>query len=286
MNDDSRIGYANQVYTKELISVLREPIYNCILDIYKKESNLAQNQNSILLDFQKRLKDIPNWNQNIIDENVEKASVKCGFLNDLLAAVYFSNVKILSSVKIKKSKKKVHIKLPDLSDFIHKILIETAKRIYNNPRTFSIKIYKVEMQNKDDVIPLIDEAIQCSIIKILPFQNLLQTYFGNKLHGGESSSDSDSETENSDSESEKGCENDNTSFNEQHDNTQEDNTSNQQMNTKPPQGFFDHPEDENENEIKEVSIGNTNDAPQAPLEDPEIKQKAQFFPDAADDPDE
>ena len=94
MNDDSRIGYANQVYTKELISVLKEPIYNCILDIYKKEANLAQNKNSILVDFQKRLKDIPHWNQNIINENVEKASIKCGFLNDLLAAVYFSNVKI------------------------------------------------------------------------------------------------------------------------------------------------------------------------------------------------
>ena len=83
MNDDSRIGYANQVYTKQLISVLIEPLYNAIMDIYKRESNLAQNKNNVLIEFQKKLKDIPNWNQNIINENVQKASSNCAFLEDL-----------------------------------------------------------------------------------------------------------------------------------------------------------------------------------------------------------
>jgi hypothetical protein len=95
MNDDSRIGYANQVYTRELISVLVEPLYNAIMDIYRREANMTQNKNNILIEFQKRLKDIPNWNQNIINENVQKASTNCSFLEDLLSAVYFSNVKIL-----------------------------------------------------------------------------------------------------------------------------------------------------------------------------------------------
>ena len=280
MNDDSRIGYANQVYTKQLISVLVEPLYNAIMDIYKREANLQQNKNNILIEFQKRLKDIPNWNQNIINENVQKASTNCAFLEDLLAAVYFSNVKILSSVKIKKSKKKVHIKLPELDSFIHQTLIEAAKKIYSNPSTFSIKIHGNEMSNKDVVFPLIHEAIQEAIVKSLPFQNILQTYFGDKLHGGESSSDEEPDSDNDeDSDNEK-----EEQYNEN--NINENITGEGDMFPEPEpqtqqgQGntFFERPEEPPE--VKEVPI----QAPGGPQQNPMGKQNPVFFKDAADDP--
>lgn len=285
MNDDSRIGYANQVYTKQLISVLVEPLYNAVMDIYKRESNLAQNKNNVLIEFQKRLKDIPNWNQNIINENVQKASSNCQFLEDLLAAVYFSNVKILSSVKIKKSKKKVHIKLPELDSFIHQTLIEAAKRIYSNPSTFSIKIHGNDMNNKDVVYPLINEAIQEAIVKSLPFQNILQTYFGDKLHGGESSSDEEPDSDNyddDDSDNEK-----EETYND--DNLKENTIGDADMFPDPEshtaqegQGntFFDRPEEPEPPEVKDVPI----QAPGGPQQNPMEKQNPVFFKDAADDP--
>ena len=280
MNDDSRIGYANQVYTKQLISVLVEPLYNAIMDIYKREANLQQNKNNILIEFQKRLKDIPNWNQNIINENVQKASANCAFLEDLLAAVYFSNVKILSSVKIKKSKKKVHIKLPELDGFIHQTLIEAAKKIYSNPSSFSIKIHGNEMNNKDIVFPLINEAVQEAIVKSLPFQNILQTYFGDKLHGGESSSDEESDSDGSEDEKEEQYNEDN--INE---NTAGDGDMFPDPEPQAPQGqgntFFDRPrEPEEPPEVKEVPI----QAPGGPQQNPMEKQNPVFFKDAADDP--
>jgi hypothetical protein len=230
---------------------------------------------------------VPNWNQNIINENVQKASTNCGFLEDLLAAVYFSNVKILSSVKIKKSKKKVHIKLPELDTFIHQTMIEAAKRIYNNPQTFSIKIYGDEMKNKDVVIPMITEAIQEAIIKSLPFQNILQTYFGDKLHGNESSSDDDSD---SDSDSDK-SNNDDENYNE--DNLNEnphgemmDTTENEMPSQPQSNGFFDRPADPDDPpEVKEVPI-QTGTGKSSQHQDPMQKQNPVFFPDAADDPTE
>jgi len=281
MNDDSRIGYANQVYTKQLISVLVEPLYEAIMDIYKRESNLAQNKNNVLIEFQKRLKDIPNWNQNIINENVQKASSNCAFLEDLLAAVYFSNVKILSSVKIKKSKKKVHIKLPELDSFIHQTMIEAAKKIYSNPATFSIKIHGNEMNNKDAVFPLINEAIQEAIVKSLPFQNILQTYFGDKLHGGESSSEEDSDSDdNKDSDNEEQYNEDN--INEKEDQREIFPDSNEQpQQSEQGNTFFDRPrEPEEPPEVKEVPIQAPGGAQQNPME----KQNPVFFKDAADDP--
>ena len=279
MNDDSRIGYANQVYTKQLISVLTEPLYNALMDMYRKECHMVENKNNILIEFQKKLKDVPNWNQNIINENVQKASVNCGFLEDLLSAVYFSNVKILSSVKIKKSKSKVHIKLPELSDFIHKTFIEIAKRIYSNPQTFSIKIHGSEMNNKEIVIPFIVDAINDAIVKSLPFQNILSTYFGNKLHGDESSSDE----ENSDEESEASDNENNFDNGEDPEDCQIPNEEQQpQPHVQAGNGFFDRPADtdvQEPPEVKEVSIQQPG-AQQNPIE----KQNPVFYPDAADDP--
>lgn len=270
MNDDSRIGYANQVYTKQLISVLIEPLYNAIMDIYRREAHMVQNKNNILIEFQKRLKDIPNWNQNIINEHVQKASYNCGFLDDLLSAVYFSNVKILSSVKIKKSKKKVHIKLPELDNFIHQTMIESARKIYSNPSLFSIKIYGDDMYNKEVVLPIIHESIQEAIVKSLPFQNILQTYFGNKLHGDESSEDDSSE---SDVES-NAADSDNEEERNEEINNEEELTQQQQPQNN---GFFDRQDEPPE--VKEVPI-QQNLNKNNPLQ----KQNPVFFPDAADDP--
>ena len=282
MNDDSRIGYANQVYTKQLVSVLIEPLYNSIMDIYKRESNLAQNKNSVLIEFQKRLKDIPNWNQNIINDNVQKASANCAFLEDLLAAVYFSNVKILSSVKIKKSKKKVHIKLPELESFIHQTLIEAAKKIYSNPSTFSIKIHGCEMKNRDSVFPLIQDAINEAIIKSLPFQNILQTYFGDKLHGGHSSSEEE-DTDDDKSEDAEPHSDDNMNENENEHSNNEDDIFPDQIQQQAPDSrnsFFDREkEQEEEHEVKEVPI-----QPSGQGGNSLQKQNPMFFKDAADDP--
>lgn len=276
MNDDSRIGYANQVYTRELVSVLTEPLYQAVMDIYRREANMTQNKNDILVEFQKRLKDIPNWNQNIINEHVSKASVNCGFLQDLLAAVYFSNVKILSSVKIKKSKKKVHVKLPALDDFIHRTMIEIAKRIYANPKCFSYRVYGSDMNNKDEVYPIIEDAINEANIKSLPFQNILQTYFGDKLHGGDSSSEEDSNSESEDENnypSDNELDNQPKQLDEQNDPPRELPQSNN--------GFFDRNENtEPEDEIKDVPI----QKPGTETKDPMEKQNPVLFPDAADDP--
>ena len=205
-------------------------------------------------------------------------------MEDLLAAVYFSNVKILSSVKIKKSKKKVHIKLPELDNFIHQTMIESARKIYSNPSLFSIKIYGADMLNKDAVLPVITEAIQEAIIKSLPFQNILQTYFGNKLHGDESSSEeesdsgSDDDGGHSDADADEdggyGGEEDETGFP----------TPNECGPAQPQNnGFFDRPDEPAE--VKEVPIQPSSGGAQNVMEqqNPTPAAKPVMFPDASDD---
>ena len=288
MNDDSRIGYANQVYTKQLMSVLTEPIYNSCMDMYRKEANSTEKKNEILMNFQKRLKDVPNWNQNIINDHVQKASSNCNFLSDLLAAVYFSNIKILSSVKIKKSTKKIHVKIPELDSFIHQIYIELARKIYSNPKTFSVSVYGSEMDNYEIVYPIIHESVEEAIVKSLPFQNILQTYFGDKLYNDSSSDEEESDNDNQDEEDNEnngGFDSDNEPFNE---NINEENENNVESESEIPKsnGFFDRDDEE----VKDVSIQEQgkNNLLHAQNPVPEMQadpeRKPMFFKDAAEDP--
>ena len=295
MNEgEGRIGVASQVYTKELISVLVEPLYDALMEIYVREANMTQKKMEIIIEFQKKLKDVPNWNQNNVDTLVEKCKTKCPYLTDLLSAVFFSNVKILSSVKITKSKKKVHVKLPDLDKFIHKTFIENCKAIYTelskSPTLFSIKVHGTDMNNKEYVLPIINDNIEKSILKMLPFQNILQTYFGDYgQNESESESESESEPEDNHERVDDVSDHEQPTYEEKTEPFDENIQHNEHMQSQDEnqnKGFFDNP-----NEIKEVSLNKDPHTNKIEVNDIESlaneeKQVPSFFPDARENPPE
>ena len=102
-------------YTKELISMLTPCIYEGIKSIYEAGKPLNKN-NNILRTFQNLLSQIPNWNVNILNKEVQRIQSKCNceWLNDLIKAVIISNTVVLSnnnrkglSEELKSSKKRL-----------------------------------------------------------------------------------------------------------------------------------------------------------------------------------
>ena len=58
--------------------------------------------------FQDLLSQIPKWNQEIIDTEVNRIITDsgCDWLDDLITAVFVSHTKILTSIQVGKRKKK------------------------------------------------------------------------------------------------------------------------------------------------------------------------------------
>tara|TARA_B100001094_G_scaffold280655_1_gene291611 strand:+ start:9366 stop:10238 length:873 start_codon:yes stop_codon:yes gene_type:complete len=200
MNKESVLVDAKLQYTKQLISVVENPIYEKLIAMYQNYPKDAKE--SQLINFQRKLKDIPSWNQNQIDEEVKAITKECPWVEDLLAAIFVSNVKILSSVKLGKSKDKIQLKMPKIDQFIHKLFVNIAMALYCNPYVFSSKNYQNIKSNKLEVLQIISNITEETIRTMLPFENILENFLGNALHGESESEASESEPEASEAEDE------------------------------------------------------------------------------------
>ena len=191
MNKAQGIVQAKDEYTKELINLLNDPICTTYLTMYENTRASTKNKREIIVNFQKSLQEVPLWNQALIDEKVKIVKQQCEFIADLIAAVFVTNVKILSSIKIKKDKQKIQITMPKCDQFIHKIFIACARTLYNNAYIFSVSYDS--QKRKADMHDLVNKSIEDTIRSLLPFRNILENYLPNATNNESESEESDEE---------------------------------------------------------------------------------------------
>lgn len=179
---------AKSEYTKQLNSIMADPITNAFALMYDTCVAIPTNERNVnyLVEMQKKMKEIPGWNTFKIENETKSVIQHCPYFSDLLAAVFVSNVKILTSIRVGKSNKKVQIKMRSNEDFVHNVYVNVAEAIYNNPYIFK----KESVVYKKDIRLLISEAIDNTIRTLLPLQHILQNYIGN---GSDSEEESGSE---------------------------------------------------------------------------------------------
>ena len=173
MNKDNAIVEAKGEYTRELVSLLTDPVIEKLDAMYNSSVASTNKSRDVLITFQKMLRDVPLWNQACIETEVTKIVTRCDWLGDLISAVFISNVKILTSVKIGKDKKKIQITMPKTDQFIHKVYINSAKAAYENPYIF------LNAHKRPELRLMVKICIEDTIRNLLPFQNILQSYLGN-----------------------------------------------------------------------------------------------------------
>ena len=197
MNKEYIIVEARNEYIRQLNAVLINLVFEKFMSIYSETYNSCKYKQDVLINFQRSLKNVPLWNQNQIDEATKEITSKCDYIENLIAAIFISNVKILSSVKIGKVKKQINVTMPKIDQFIHSMYSSCAESLYNNYELFSVKKYGTEVGiiNKYNIIDVLKVAIEETIRNILPFQNILE----NTLNNQDSDTESDTSNVNSDS---------------------------------------------------------------------------------------
>jgi len=164
---------AKKEYLGQLCSLICLIMIESFQEMYKEADKMSKGKR-VLMQFQALLKEVPNWNDHIVKKNTEEITNKCSWFSDLLAAVFVSIVKILSSVRLKTENKKISIKLPTNELFIHTCYINAAKELYKNPY-----IYHDEMSEHERDIKLIEKftiCIESTVRELIPIQLILQTY--------------------------------------------------------------------------------------------------------------
>jgi hypothetical protein len=177
------------------LSHLMCPVMIETFDKIFEEAYTMSKGRKVLIMFQKLLKEVPNWNEGMSKQHTDNIANRCAWFNDLLAAVFVSCVKILSSVRLGKDNKKISLKLPTNETFIQTCYNNIAKDIYKDPYIFT------ESQNEhtrdEQLFQRFSAVIEASVRELIPVQQILQTYMSNENEdidvGGEATDAEDPE---------------------------------------------------------------------------------------------
>ena len=184
---------ARDEYIEQLKCIVCPLILQGMNSIYQDALDVTQGKHT-LLKFQELLKDIPKWNQTILQEESKRIKRKCPYIMDIVTAIFVSNVKILASIRLKGKNENIRVKIPTSDIFIHSIYIETAQQVFYNPRLFYHKNNdNFGQKNKKEVFEIVRFSVDETIRQMLPFDNILQEYLANALNDNASGSDSESE---------------------------------------------------------------------------------------------
>jgi hypothetical protein len=176
------LSEARNEYSSRLLNILTPLVIEGFSSIFKEAYDLCiknEEHTKYLMTFQNFLTRVPKWNQEII--NVETNRIiktsKCGYLEDILTCVHITKLKILTSIRVSSKQKKIDIDIPKLPDFIHKVYIECARKLYKNVYLFERHIMPLQQQkNMRECEIIIRECILKVIGDNMPVEKILRAY--------------------------------------------------------------------------------------------------------------
>lgn len=178
----SSLQESRNEYCSRLITLLAPCIIDGIKSIFDESWKLCienDEKPKYLMTFQNFLTRVPKWNPNIISQECQRIKEKsnCSYIPDIITCVHINQLKMLSCMRVGTTQKKVNINVPNLEEFIHKVYINAARKIYTNVYLFETGISSLKLQrNARDLEVLIRECIIQTIRENIPVEELLKLY--------------------------------------------------------------------------------------------------------------
>jgi len=169
-------------WASRLVNILTPLIQEGIRSIFDEAVKLCvgnKEQDKYLMTFQNLLSRVPKWNPNIIKEETSRIKERstCGYLEDLITCVHIIHLKCMTVMRVGNKQKKVDIKIPQLADFIHKIYVNTARKVYSNVYIFERGIQPLHTQrNNREFEIIVKECIYNTIRDNIPVEELIKMY--------------------------------------------------------------------------------------------------------------
>ena len=165
-----------------LINILTPVTIQGIKSIFEEAHNLCRENDEMdkyLMTFQTFLSRVPKWNNTIIEterKRIVEAS-GCNYLEELITCVHVIQLKTLTCVRVGTKQKKVDIDVPSVDDFIHKVYVNVARKIYTNIYLFEKNIAPLQVQKHNRELELIiKECIMNSVRESIPVETILRAY--------------------------------------------------------------------------------------------------------------
>lgn len=173
----SVLAYGRDSYLQQLKLYLTPLIYEGFVSLYedakKKEEEVNEFNGNEIMQFQTLLRDIPFWNQSILEEETRRILTEVNFLMQMVAAVFVAQVQILASVKLGGKNSQIRIKVPTSDIFIHAVYCTAAENIYYKPLEF--RTYH-KRESKEYIKETINKSIDEVINIMMPIESIIKEY--------------------------------------------------------------------------------------------------------------
>lgn len=165
-----------------LVNILAPMMSEGFRSIFDEAWKLCEQNNETgkyLMTFQNFLSRVPKWNSTIIEQETQRIVDRsgCGYLADMVTCVHIIQLKSLTCMRVGSKQKKVDIDVPSLNEFIHKVYVHCARKLYTNVYLFERGIAPLTVQkNGRELEIIIKECILDSIRDSIPLEMILKTY--------------------------------------------------------------------------------------------------------------
>ena len=178
----SSLKEARNEWCVRLINILTPQMVIGIRSIFNSAKSLCVENNEMekyLLTFQNFLTRIPQWNNELIQQERERIceASGCSYLADLITCIHIIYLKMLTSIRVGNKQKKVDLAIPTLDVFIHRAYVNTARQLYNKAYLFSLEVKPLEQQkNNTQIEEIIQKCILDAVRTTIPVENILRSY--------------------------------------------------------------------------------------------------------------
>ena len=165
-----------------LITILTPLIIDGYKSIFEESIKLCKENNELdkyLMTFQNLISRVPRWNPTIIENEKKRICEKsgCFYLEDLVTCVHIIQLKTLTAMRVGQKQKKININIPKLDDFIHKVYINAARKLYKNVYLFELNIPPLQTQKHNRELEIIiQECILNTLRESIPVESILKAY--------------------------------------------------------------------------------------------------------------
>src|SRR5210317_1563758 len=178
----SNLQESRNEWCSRLVSIFTPLVLGGIKSIFNESWKICLDNdepNKYLMTFQNLLSRIPKWNSIIVEDERKRIIERsgCNYLEDLITCVHIIQLKVLTCIRVGNKQKKIDISIPKLDNFIHKVYINVARKVYSNVYLFDKNISPLQLQkNNRELENIIQECILISIRESIPTEAIIRAY--------------------------------------------------------------------------------------------------------------
>ena len=178
----SNLHESRNEWSARLVSIFTPLVIEGIKSIFNESWKLCLDNDEAskyLMTFQNLLARIPKWNSVIIEEERKRIIERsgCNYLEDLITCVHIIQLKVLTCIRVGNKQKKIDISIPKLDHFIHKVYINTARKLYMNVYLFEKNITPLQTQkNHRELETIVEQCILNAIRESIPTEAIIRAY--------------------------------------------------------------------------------------------------------------